>query len=433
MILFSVFNFFIISTAPVIFFNRKISFFREINLFDIMILNLIIYINLLLFFSFISLSTKFLFLTISLTSYFLFFFNFKSYLNLIKNNLIIFFLFFFILFCFFIKISYDPILAWDGAHHWLMKSKVFFDGGYIKNIKGVMLDYYPHLGTYLWAFFWKNSYLQIEYFGRFFFIFIFIITFFSCFYNFQTDSSLKKSSLIMVLIFLSTDFMLFKGYQEYLLFFSFYACSRIFIVFERSISNKKDDIVYLLLFGFVTNIFLWTKQEGFFHFFIINFVFLIHSKIKFSYKFVYTSLIMAFIFLFLLIKIYFFDSFQFHENILKPSIFENLKPSVLLLKFLLISKYIFISFFKYPIWLAIFFCAFFLFQKNKHYLRQTHLFIITFLFLEFALLYAIFLFQDADLKFLLPLTLSRVLFPISRFLIFLINDFFNKSKISNSI
>ena len=142
---------------------------------------------------------------------------------------------------------------------------------------------------------------------------------------------------------------------------------------------------------------------------------------------------MAFIFLFLLIKIYFFDSFQFHENILKPSIFENLKPSVLLLKFLLISKYIFISFFKYPIWLAIFFCAFFLFQKNKHYLRQTHLFIITFLFLEFALLYAIFLFQDADLKFLLPLTLSRVLFPISGFLIFLINDFFNKSKISNSI
>jgi hypothetical protein len=431
MILFSVFNFFIIFTAPVIFFNRKISYFREINLFDIMILNVIIYINLLLFFSFISLNTKFLFLIISLTGYSFFFFNLKGYLNLIKNNLIIFSLFFFILFCFFIKISYDPILAWDGAHHWLMKSKVFFDGGYIKNIKGVMMDYYPHLGTYLWAFFWKNSYLQIEYFGRFLFIFLFIISFFSCFYNFQTYTGLKKSSLIIVLIYLSTDFMLFKGYQEYLLFFTFYACSRIFIVFERSISNKQNNIIYLLLFGFVTNIFLWTKQEGFFHFFIINAIFLIHSKIKFSYKFYYMCLIAAFIILFLSIKNYFFDTFQFHENILKPNIFENLKPSVLAYKLSLITKYIFISFFKNPIWLAILFCVFLYFKKNKNYLKQRNFFVITFLFFELGLLYVIFLYQDADLKFLLPLTLSRVLFPISGFLIFLINDFFNKSKIFN--
>jgi hypothetical protein len=273
-ILFSIFNFFIIFSSPVIFFDANKYYFREVNLFDFMILNVIIYINLLLFFSFISLNTKYLFSTISLISYLFFFFKIKIYLSLIKNNLINFFLFFFILFCFFIKISYDPILAWDGAHHWLMKAKVFFDGGYIKNIKGVIMDYYPHLGAYLWAFFWKNSYLQIEYFGRFFFIFLFIISFFSCFYNFQNFPILMKPSLIMILIFLSTDFMLFKGYQEYLLFFSFYACSRIFIKFERStLSIAYKNLFYLLLFGLTTNIFLWCivcVERRFRNYFIFN-------------------------------------------------------------------------------------------------------------------------------------------------------------------
>ena len=149
MILFSVFHFFIIFNSPLFFFNKKKTYVSKINLFDIMIINSILYINLLLWFSFFPVNSNYIFLIICLLSYFIFFYKFKNYLDLLKKNLIIFSLFFFILFCLFIKIAYDPILAWDGAHHWLMKAKVFFDGGYIKNIKGVMMDYYPHLGTYL--------------------------------------------------------------------------------------------------------------------------------------------------------------------------------------------------------------------------------------------------------------------------------------------
>jgi len=430
MILFSVFNFFIFFNNPVVFFNKKKSYFREINLFDIMIVNSVIYINLLLCFSFFPINSNYIFLIISLASYLLFFLKFKNYFDLFKKNLIIFSLFFFILFCLFIKIAYDPILAWDGAHHWLMKAKVFFDGGYIKNIKGVMMDYYPHLGTYLWAFFWKNSYMQIEYFGRFVFIFLFVISFFSCFYNFQSYSKLTKCSLILILIYLTTDLLLLKGYQEYLLFFSFYACSRIFIIFERSVlSEENNNLFYLLLFGLTTNIFLWTKQEGFFHFFIINAIFLIHSKIKFSYKFIYIFLLVALIIVFLFIKSYFFGHFHFHEDVIKPSLLENLKPNILVTKLLLITKYIFISIFKNPIWLVILFSTLFLFKTEAgiRYLKK-NFFIVTFLFLEFGLVYAIFIFQSADLKWLLPLTFSRVFFPISGFLIFIVYDFCSKFK-----
>jgi hypothetical protein len=413
---------FIYFSFPV-FFKIKNSFFYKINIFDILIINSIIHINLLLLLSFVFINSFYLFLIIFLISNLFFILRIKNYFYLFQNNLIIFSLFFFILICFFIKVAHDPILAWDGAHHWIMKAKVFFDGGYIKNIKGVIMDYYPHLGTYIWGFFWKNSYLQIEYFGRFLFVFFFIICFFSCFYNLKFYPKLNKCGLIIALIYFSSDWQLFKGYQEYLLFFCFYVCSRIFIIFEKSNLIKKNVLFYILLYGFTTNIFLWTKQEGFFHFIIINSVFLIHSKINFSYKFIYTSLILIFILIFFLIKIYFFGSFHFHEDILKPSLLENFNPTVFLTKLILITKYIFISFFKNPIWLIILLSIIFLLKiKNTRSYFKENFFIISFVFLEFCLIYAIFIIQSADLSSLLPLTLSRVMFPISGFLIFIISD-----------
>ena len=72
MILFSVLNFFIIFNSPLVFLKKNIS---EINLFDIMIINSIIFINLLLLFSFFPVNSNFIFLIISLISYFFFFFE----------------------------------------------------------------------------------------------------------------------------------------------------------------------------------------------------------------------------------------------------------------------------------------------------------------------------------------------------------------------
>ena len=426
-IVFSVLNFFIIFSSPVTIFNKKISSYSGTNQFDILIVNSIFYINLLLFFSFFSLNTGYIFVIISLFAYFLFFINAKKYYLLFKKNLIIFLLFFFLLFCMFVKIAFEPILAWDGVHHWLMKAKVFYDGGYIENIKGVMMDYYPHLGTYLWGFFWKNSFLEIEYFGRFVFIFLFLISFFSCFDNFKQYSNIVKSSLIVILIYMSTDLMLLAGYQEYLLFFAFYCCSRIFVIFEKSILKKKDYLVYLVLFGFATNIFLWTKQEGFFHFIIMSIIFLMHSKIKFGQKFIFAILFATLFILFFFIKNYFFGGFHFHEDIIKQSTFENLQLSVLTEKILLITKYVLISVIKNPIWLVIVFSIFLLFKTNKDYFKK-NFFVITFLFFELGFVYATFIFQSADLKWLLPLTLSRVLFPLCGFLIFTVYDCLNYFK-----
>jgi hypothetical protein len=422
----SAINFFIIFSSPVVFFNKKICNYLKVNLFDILIVNSIIFINILLFFSFFKINYIYEYFILFSFSYFIFFLKVRDYLDLFKNNLKIFLLFFLLLLCLFIKIAHDPHLAWDGVHHWLFKAKTFFDGGYIKDIKGLPFDFYPHLGTYLWSFFWKNSYLQIEYFGRFLFIFLFVVSFFSCLNDFQKNSRIAQSALILILIYLSTDLMLFSGYQEYLLFFTFYSCSRIFLLFEKKILKKEYTLIYLFLFGFCVNIFLWTKQEGFFHFFIINTIFLIHSKIKLNYKLIYIGLIFSFVILFLFVKIHFFGSFHFHENVINDSFSENLILSKLILKLFLISKYVIISFFKYPIWLLIIISLIFLFIKNRVFFKK-NTFVITFICLEFILIYSIFLSLTSDLQMSLSLTLSRVVFPISGFLIFAIVDILNIS------
>lgn len=425
-IILSAVNFFIIFSSPVTLFNKKICNYLKANLFDILIVNSVIYINLLLFFSFIKINYIYTYFILFLFSYLFFFFKIRDYWDFFKSNFKIYLLFFLLLLCLFIKISHDPHLGWDGAHHWLFKAKTFFDGGYIKDIKGLPFDFYPHLGTYLWGFFWKNSYLQIEYFGRFLFIFLFVVSFFSCLNDFQKNSRIAQSALILILIYLSTDLMLFRGYQEYLLFFTFYSCSRIFLLFEKKILKKEYTLIYLFLFGFCANIFLWTKQEGFFHFFIINIIFLIHSKIKLNYKFIYIGLIFSFLILFLFIKVHFFGSFHFHENVINKSLTENLILSKLIFKLFLISKYVIMSFFKYPIWLLIIISLIFLFIKYR-FLFKNNNYVITFIFLEFIFVYSIFLSLTSDLQMSLSLTLSRVVFPISGFLIYLIIELLNFS------
>jgi len=419
-------NFFIIFSSPIILFNTKICNYLKTNLFDILIANSIIYINLLLFSSFFKINYIYVYFILFSFSYFIFFLKIRDYLDLFKNNLKIFLLFFLLLLCLFIKIAYDPHLAWDGVHHWLFKAKTFFDGGFIKDIKGLPFEFYPHLGTYLWGFFWKNSYLQIEYFGRFLFIFLFVVSFLSCLNDFQKNSRIAQSALILILIYLSTDLMLFRGYQEYLLFFTFYSCSRIFLLFEKQILKKEYILIYLFLFGFSANIFLWTKQEGFFHFFIINTIFLIHSKIKLNYKLIYIGLIFSFLILFLVIKVHFFGSFHFHEDVINKSLTENLILSKLISKLFLISKYVIMSFFKYPIWLLIIISLIVLFTKYRFFFRK-NTYVITFILLEFIFIYSIFLSLTSDLQMSLSLTLSRVVFPISGFLIYLIIDLLNFS------
>jgi hypothetical protein len=104
----------------------------------------------------------------------------------------------------------------------MFKVQNYYQGGHYKNLFNVPFNHYPHLGSYIWAFFWKNSFLQLEYFGRFFYVFIFLVAIFSLVEQLNlTFSLIERLLFILFICYLSTNYFLFGGYQEYLLFKSY--------------------------------------------------------------------------------------------------------------------------------------------------------------------------------------------------------------------
>jgi hypothetical protein len=316
------------------------------------------------------------------------------------------------------------ILTWDGAAHWLYKTQNFYQGNEFKNLVNLPMNYYPHLGSYVWAFFWKNSFLQLEYFGRFFYIFVFVVSIFSLGQQLNKNFSTEVKLLItFVLTALSTNIFLFGGYQEYLIFFIFFVFSRFFFLLQEN--NKSFNFIVILIL-LTANLVLWVKQEGFFYFIFLNLVIFFHLKSNIYQRFIYVIFSLFFLIFFIFIKIHFFESLRFNENIIHSNLIDNLNFIIFFKKIILIIKYLLISFIKYPIWIIIIFSSIILFFKYKFFNR--FLFLYSFGLLSFLLIFSIYLQTKLDITVLLPLTLNRLIFPLSGFFIFIIIQLLNKIK-----
>jgi hypothetical protein len=422
----------ILFSYPLNIFNYKIFFSSsKFTFFDLVLFNIVIHLIVLLSFSFFLKDFFIIFVIDIILSLVFLFYYLKNYLVFLKKNLYLFIFYSILSFSFFVSIAFYPILSWDGAVHWVYKALNYYQGETYENLKNVPMNYYPHLGGFMWFYFWKNSLLQLEYFGRFFFSFIFLITIFSLFEYLNERFKLpEKIILILIFSYLCKDNFLFGGYQEYFVFFLLYVFSRFFLFSKNSKNNLDKNILsfFLLCTSFLI---LWTKQEGFFYFFILNIIFLLHSDSLARFKIFYFLLCALLISIFVLIKIYYFGQLNFNEDILRKELLNSFYPTVLVQKFLLISKYIIISFIKYPIWIVIIASVIILYKKN--YFKKNR-FYLTYVFLNFSLLYLIYFQTKMNIEELLPLTLSRLIFQSSGFLLPItlecINRFKNQ-KISN--
>jgi hypothetical protein len=421
----SIFVFLLIFSYPINIFNYNI-FFKaaKFNIFDTILLNVVFHLNILLFLSFFSLDLNKIFIAHILVGILFFIFYYKNYSIFIKKELFLVIFFLINCYCLFIAIVSNPTLGWDGVAHWFFKVQTYFQDGNFKNLKNLPYDYYPHLGTYVWAYFWKNSFLQFEYYGRFFFIFVFLTTIFSLGSQLNTKfSNIEKMIFIFITMYLCTDFFLFSGYQEYLIFTFFYIFSRLFLAFQNTKTKNHVFIIYILLTSFL---FLWIKQEGFFYFIILNFIFItLYDDNKINKLIYILGCLLLFCF-FVFIKINFFDGLKFNEALLHRELSHNLNIFFLLDKIIIITKYIFISFIKYPVWIFIIFSILILLSKNNYLKEKKFIYLSFSLFL--ILIYAIYLQTSMDIKHLLPLTLSRISFQMSGLFLFVIVDLVNNLK-----
>ena len=120
----------------------------------------------------------------------------------------------------FADIARDLQLNWDALTLWKLKANYFYNGNNYFDIT-YDVDFphpqYPHLGTYIWAFFWKNAILDYEYLGRTFQTYLYVVSLFVLVASFRLQSNSKIFLFLVILIILSYDPDL-RGYQDIYIF-----------------------------------------------------------------------------------------------------------------------------------------------------------------------------------------------------------------------
>ena len=405
---------------------KKKTFLNKNYFFDTMSLNLLLNICVIFLISFINIdySLYFIFVIfISIVFNLFFFFKIKNYFQFYKNEIFLFFIFLnLIIFFFLVR---NPTLSWDGLENWYFKAQNFFYNFNFLDLNDIEnMGYYPHFGSILWGFFWKNSLLQYEYFGRLIYIFIFLLSIFSiC--DLLNKNNLFKFLTVVLILLTCYDNFLFKGYQEILIFSFFIFVSKYFYIYTLDQSKNSLFICFLYL-----NLLPWVKNEGYLFviIFITSLFFMIH-------KFPKKLEIISFIFfscILVILKNYIYYKYLnlnlIHGGDLKFS-FE-----IHIIKDFIIAMIIgfIVAFFKYKIW--IFLIITFLLLKNNR-LSQKQLNFFNFLKINLILYFVLILGiyysvanSSQGLEWWVSNSLDRILYSISGFFIILIILLINSKR-----
>ncbi len=395
--------------------NRKIQ--NKLNIY----FNLLINLNILLYLSILpfKLSEYINFIYILLILLF-----FKNYLiNFKKDNvrtsfsfLSIFFIIFFILA---VDISNKLNLSWDSKWFWYIKSLYFFQDNTYKELSDYTFnDFHPHLGSYIWAFFRKISFNQYEYFGRLFYLFIYLgsLILISC--NFF-KKNIYNFIIFILLIIINYKYYYFTGLQEVILFSFLVIISKLVYdyIYNRNIS-------YLLFIALSLNIILWTKAEGIAFFFItiicINFI----KKIEISHRIKFNFFVLSL----LILKIIIFKIFEIKLNN-QPYYLDyilSLNLDLLLFKIFNISAYLF--YYSLTNIIFILFPLIVLVKYKKTFNDEFQKFNFIFYILNISFIFSAYLFRDMEIVYSLKTTIDRIIFASSGFyLLYIIHQIKNLS------
>ncbi len=391
------------------------------GVFDTLLINGVIILNLLLICSYLSFDLKYIFYFFLSFSICINIFCFNKWLKYLKLEKIYILFFLILCICIFLNLSYNLNFEWDGIAHWFFKTKLFYDGHSIENIRNLPASMYPHLGTYLWAFFWKNSIIEYEYLGRLIYIFIYVLSIFSLSCSFFKDKSFNifiLSPIILLLIIFTYDDYLLGGYQEYLLFSFMALISKLII---NILDNKYTSIKQLIILILTGNLLIYFKDEGVIYLSIIFLILGFFIKNNLNKFIIILSLILSISIQFFLEK-NIIQVYGFQEPI-KINLDQILDIKFLIATIFLISKHVIISIIKYPIWILIFLSLFFMIPKNpnKKLLKYFYIKLIFF----YCFIYGMYIIHPYTSEFLLSVTLERLLFQISGFFVFPVILFFH--------
>lgn len=394
--------------------------------------NILILLFIFLICSFFPINLRYVFFFIFVTYLLIFFNNFYKISNEIlkKENLSLKFFFIAINLFLFFDLAYNLEIGWDGLAIWIFKANNFYNGHSYFNLfeQEIIYKQYPHLGSYTWAFFWKNSLIEKEYFGRLFYQYIYVVSVFVIANSIKIFSKLKIIVTIFCLILLSQDYdNTLQGYQDYLIFSLLIFAGKLIqtITFRNNSNNLLLNNFFLLSILIIP----WIKNEGVFYsiFLVILFFF---SKTTYFVKFIFSCLAILNIGLhaFIIKFIYKLDNlYQFSFNTILI-LFKNFDISNLAIKISYIFLYLFHGFIKYPISI-LYLLGILYVVKYKKITYQNKLFLI-FFFMQSLFIFGIYILSNEDLVWHLQTSIKRLVLQTSGFYLFIsiwvVNNFGKK-------
>jgi hypothetical protein len=410
-----------------LFFNKF--YFKEISLYDVILINIIIQSNIFLLFSFFNINSNYLIGCLLFCSIFFYILNVKEYLLktnfFFKKNFFIFFIFLITLFSVSFYLAYNLKLGWDAIAHWFWKTQVFFQNGNILDFISIPYSYYPHLGTYIWAIFWKFSILKIEYLGRLFFVLIYLVSLFSII---DSIKSKYRNLFFILLPFLVFDPFALSGYQELMIFSFALSISRFLYIIKNNLIKNKNFILLLIILSL--NLIIWSKQEGIFISSILVVAILVTFKFSIFEKIKFFLLTLCFFSTYIYLETYLKGSYALQESVGASfvdkynNIFDFFKT------FCFISFNLIVGILKRPILLlsliSLVYLTIFRIKDLKYFN-----FLLTALFLNIVFIYAIYFTTSFPLDGYIAPTLGRLLLETSGFYLVSIVIFFdlmNKSR-----
>ena len=418
-----IFKIIIIFTVFLVFISGPLNIFNKVNKeikINFLKYNLVINFNILLLLSLINIPIKnyqtiYMLILILLFSYSIFiskidFKNFK------KKNLINFSIIYFSFIVLALSISSNLNLGWDAKYFYYIKSLFFVEGLGLSELGSFEHNkWHPHFGSYLWAFFWSLPFIEIEYFGRLSYLFIFC---FSIYFvtNFDSKNYLPNLLYIALLIILF-KYERFSGLQE-ILIFSFLTISSK-ILYQLNFKKNLMDLAILVL---IANLLIWIKAEGIAFGLIIILIILFNKKIYFREK---TIIFLSFLFL-IVLKYYVYSYYEFEANAQPYNFKEFILFSFENIYYRLEKIVIYLVYYslKNPIFLIGIILIFFLnfYKKNKILLKNFNLYFI----FNTVFIFSAYLFRDLEIVYSLKTTLERIVFTSSGFYVYLVILFINK-------
>ena len=343
----------------------------------------------------------FVFLFLSLVSVYMFFLKNSNFTNKI---------FYIILFLFVLIISIDISnnfgYTWDTKKYLLHKATGFYQNFFIDDF--VKKTEYPHFGTYIWSFFWKNNFLNYEYTGRLIYGYIYVLSVFYFINSFNILSHLKILISIL-LILLTYKTLLFDGRPDILIFSLFLFLSKFFF---KIFHKREINFVNIFFIVLILNLILWTKSEGIAYVLLTTFTLLLFIKKNIEKKILLTSLV----FLIILTK---YATYHYYGLSLNPNV-ETFSSKILtsinfefvITRSIQIFSWYFIYLFTNPIIIFSILSLIIISIKYKKLLTQFN-YLYFFLIAKFCVIFVTFFITIYPMPFHLKYSLDRIIFHSS--------------------